>query len=385
MPKRVNTDSGVSSYRTSDGKRWRVVLDIGSPEHRKQKSRQGFATKDEAMAWRSEQIVARASAGSPEPVSLQPLDAYLTAWLSGRSDIAAGTMRNYANYLVPIREQLGAIPLGRLTPVQIDAALNAMLATRSKVAVRYSHRVLKQALRRAVLLNLIPTNPADRVKPPREPRRDPVLWSLEDMQTFIRVNGDRPRWGLIWMVMAETWVRVSELAALRWSDVDLTRRTISINHSISRDANLKWVLGPTKTESSRRTIMISPVLAKRLKAYRGAYQDPDALLFPADYASSGFLSEQMIAKRLKEACARAGVPEITPHGLRHNGGSLAYMNGIDIKTISERMGHRSITTTLAIYTHLDTRHHLAAAESIGVLVGVMDRQEDLPTILPKTG
>ena len=63
---------------------------------------------------------------------------------------------------------------------------------------------------------------------------------------------------------------------------------------------------------------------------------------------------------------------ISPHELRHNGGSIAYMNGTDIMVISERMGHSSVNLTREVYIHLNRDHHRAAAEQIAASLGTGD-------------
>jgi integrase len=151
--------------------------------------------------------------------------------------------------------------------------------------------------------------------------------------------------------MLETWARLGEIIELRWKDVDLDRGQVSIRRAQSMTTihNPKtgkpmttWVAGPPKTRESLRTIPLSPTLLAELRRHRkhqvteNQQWTAEALVFPNQ--SGGWLDRARLGKELAEACARARIPKVTAHGLRHTGGSLIAHVGFDPKTISERMG-----------------------------------------------
>lgn len=366
-----NIDPGVYPYEIKNGKRWGAVV-YGSVDQvsgrRRQIRKQGFKTKTEALAWRVGELSKRGKGSHDLAPSRQRLDEFLTSWVNGLVDLSPNTRINCRNALRPAREHLGAIPLDRLTPDYIEH-FNADRVRRGDkpTAVHNTYRILKRALRKAHFIGLIPENPCDRVKTPRSPRHEPTTWTKDHLHEFLGVNRSNELWGDLWAVLAETWMRVGEAAALRWSDIDLHAGTLSITRAVTRTESLDWVESTPKTESSRRTLSLSPQLVSILwarKARRHAGQRD--LVFPSKAGT--YLKSQNISNALKRACVLAGVPILHPHELRHNGGSIAYMDGVDIKAISERMGHANISITLEIYTHLDTGHHKAVAERIGALI-----------------
>jgi integrase len=380
-PVRKNTDPGIYPYETAGGRRWGVVFYIDrdwSTGRPRQKRKQGFLTKAEAQAWRAEQIASRNKSGRVVEPSRQLLGAYLDDWLAGMIDLAPGTRRNYRAGCKTIRPYLAGIALANLTPIDIEQCYARMVRggmTPTKIYI--AHRTLKQALRRAVMLDLIPRNPCDRVRGPREPTPEHVIWSHEHMRRFVQTMAQDATWGPLWLLIAETWLRINEALDLRWKDIDFEAGLLTISHALSRDESYRLISGKTKTASSRRTIHLSTSLVNRLtglRAERGACR-PDDLLFPAR-THGGFMHYGTAHKALQRACEAADVPPITPHELRHNGGSIAFMNGVDIKTISERMGHANIATTLRVYTHLNQAHHQTAAGRIAAILG-LERDSDM--------
>lgn len=374
MPRQKNTDPGIYQYETEAGKRWGAVC-YASPDpdtgRSRQKRKQGFETKRQALQWRTANLHSRHRGTDITEPSRQPLRDWLTEWLAGLVDIAPGTRRNYQNYLADVSAAIGATPLVEVTPIMLERHNAARLRQGdSRSSVRYSHRVLKQALRKAFILGMIPANPCERVKPPREEKHVPTTWTQEQMQTFLSDHGDHPRWGLLWNVLAETWLRISEALDLRWSDIDFAERSITISHAITRDADLQWISGKPKTESSNRTILVSAELIamfRQRKRTMGGTVIPSGLIFPSLFGAD-FIRSASVHKVLTSACKASGLPILSPHELRHNGGSIAYMDGVDIKTISERMGHANISITLQTYTHLNEAHHRAAADQIAALI-----------------
>jgi integrase len=241
MPKRKNTDAGIYPYATQSGKRWGAVYYVdrdwasGRP---RQKRKQGFLTKAEAQEWRVRQLAERNKTGRVQEPSRQPLGAYLEDWLAGMTGIAPTTLMNYTNRLARAKRALGMIPLASLTPVIIERHNADRIRNGDKPSeVRYSFRLLKRALRRAVHLGLIPANPCEPLKPPRVDPRTPTTWTLDEMRRFLESTADDPEWGTVWALLAQTWIRIGELMDLRWGDIDFAERTVTISHAMSRDAN----------------------------------------------------------------------------------------------------------------------------------------------------
>jgi integrase len=91
------------------------------------------------------------------------------------------------------------------------------------------------------------------------------------------------------------------------------------------------------------------------------------MVFPM--ADGRVRSPQIARNRLPDLCAAAGVPELSPHGLRHTAASLLLSAGVPAKVVSERLGHSSITITMDVYMHVSGAMQLAAAEALGKALG----------------
>jgi integrase len=159
------------------------------------------------------------------------------------------------------------------------------------------------------------------------------------------------------------------LIALRWSAVDLDAGTVRIEQTITRNAAGERVATSPKTAGSRRTIPISSELVTLLRQHRDRQRfigAPD-LVFPAPRTGT-WLQQPAIQHALERACVKAGVPRISPHGIRHSGGSIAYRNGMSIKVISERLGHSSMAVTMGVYVHTSEDEHRTAADKVAALL-----------------
>jgi integrase len=172
--------------------------------------------------------------------------AYLETWLADHiaQRVSAKTLERYSEivraHLVPA---LRAVPLAKLTPMQIQAAHAAALTGGRRQpkanglkglaaqTVKHHHRVLSQALKQAVRLGLIARNPAERVDPPRPARTEMKI--LDPAQTAALLAAAEHSFAYVPIVLAvATGARRGEVLGLRWADVDLERATASIAQTL---------------------------------------------------------------------------------------------------------------------------------------------------------
>lgn len=168
------------------------------------------------------------------------------------------------------------------------------------------------------------------------------------------------------MIMMYAGLRRGELIPLLWSDIDLDVGTISVNKSVERVNNKLAVKSGGKTKSASRTVYIPKILADYLRT-----QEHNSL-FVCTNTRGKMLSESAWARmwesylitldkqygvpKDKHTIKTLSIPRITPHWLRHTFISLMYLAGVDVLTAKEQAGHSDISTTLAIYTHLDEQY-----------------------------
>jgi integrase len=374
----VKGHRGITKYQNADGKDvYRVQVYQGrdwQTGKRRYASQQPFTSLKAAVAWQAEQKD-RVRRGEVFTPSMTPLGQVCDDWLDSLASVSPKTRAGYRHQLAWITAEIGDVPLSRVTPAMLERVYADHLRAGHKAStIRGVHTTIKRVFQRAVDHEQIRTNPAARVRPPSETPDPPVTWTHAQMRYFLDVSADDPYWGVVWRFMAETWVRVGELAALTWDALDVEARTVTISRTMTvDDGGARTVADKGKTPAARRVIPITAELVGLLRYHRdglrfmGRNATDTGLVFPAPQSGS-WLGQTTVAYALRQACRRAGVPVLKPHEVRHTGGSIAYRAGVDPKVISERLGHSTPEFSMRVYLHSDEDLHRQVAERIGELL-----------------
>ena len=238
------------------------------------------------------------------------------------------------------------------------------------------HRLLRAMLHKAVYWQLIVTNPAERVQPPKA--RKPKRRSYDDEQTKILLenlellSSEDTKYKVAIILTVFTGVRLGELMGLEWTDVDFKNGIISINRSSQYLSDMGVFTKVPKTESSIREIAIPEFIISLLEEYKLWYEeqksiygelwtDSDRLFVQADGKP---MHPSTISKWFVKYVGQIGLPVINFHGLRHTNASLLVAQNIDIAVISARLGHAQISTTLDFYVHPLLSHNRKAGYAL---------------------
>lgn len=238
------------------------------------------------------------------------------------------------------------------------------------------HRLLRAMLHKAVYWQLIVTNPAERVQPPKA--RKPKRRSYDDEQTKILLENlellpnEDTKYKVAIILTVFTGVRLGELMGLEWQDIDLKNGIISINRSSQYLADMGVFTKVPKTESSIREIAIPEFIISLLEEYKLWYEEQksiygelwtnsDRLFVQADGKP---MHPSTISKWFVKYVGQIGLPVINFHGLRHTNASLLVAQNIDIAVISARLGHAQISTTLDFYVHPLLSHNRKAGYAL---------------------
>ena len=238
------------------------------------------------------------------------------------------------------------------------------------------HRLLRAMLHRAVYWQLIVSNPAERVQPPRA--KKPKRRSYDDEQTKIllenleKLTVEDTKYKVAIILTIFTGVRLGELMGLEWQDVDFRNGIISINRSSQYLSDMGVFTKVPKTESSIREIAIPEFIISLLEEYKLWYEeqksiygelwtDSDRLFVQADGKP---MHPSTISKWFVKYVGQIGLPVINFHGLRHTNASLLVAQNIDIAVISARLGHAQISTTLDFYVHPLLSHNRKAGYAL---------------------
>lgn len=365
-----------------------LVIELGKDPltgKRRQKWVTFYGTKREAEKKLAE-LVADANKGQIAPPAKMTVGEWLERWHKDHSVNLATTTANRYNliiqyYLIP---HIGMIKLDKLSPLHIAAVYSKLRDTAtgnhtgkklSATTIQHAHSLLHTALQAAVRYKLITDNPASRVEKPRRERKEMQYYSVEEVNKLLLACKDNPRWYAFFLLAITTGMRLGELSALTWDDIDYMSQTISISKSTSRQSHVGIVTSGGKTASSRRVVAVSTVVITALKSHK-AKQNHDRLgcaewqdnnlVFPG---SHGQALNPCIAKKAHiRYCKRAGIPCIRLHDLRHTAATLALEAGIHPKVVSERLGHANTTITLNIYSHVAEAMQQQAAQAIETLL-----------------
>jgi len=346
------------------GRNWAIVLDHHDPMtgQRKRRWHSFKGTKRQAQIRCAELVAELQSGTSVDPSKItvvEFLDRFDRDWAA--LHVSARSRDRYRFALDHVRRHLGNRMLQKVHVADI-AALYAAL-TREGLAPRTTrmvHTALHRALGQAKNWGILRDNPADIAKPPKAPDREtPILQPDQAAALLDRLRG-QPLY-LIASVALGTGMRRNELLGLRWGDVDLDTGRLTIEQALEQTATHGIRIKAPKTKHGRRTISLPAHLAAELRQHWREQQEqrlgmglgkaPEASPIFAT-ADGEHLSPNAITKAWPVAMAAIGMPAVTLHSLRHTHASMLINAGLDILTISRRLGHSSPTITLNVYGHL---------------------------------
>lgn len=267
-----------------------------------------------------------------------------------RASTYADYRRTTSRYLIP---WLGKRRFAALSPSAIEAWLRDLGPTIGPRALSKIHAVLSAAMHYAQRMELIVRNPVALVEAPAYKPKPRRRYSIEQVVVLLRTARAHDAEALLWTAMFSQ-LRQGELFSLRWSDVDLAARTLTVARTMTDDERGRPVVGTTtKTPAGLRAVALPKLVVTALREHRkrlmaegrvGEYVFPDA--------KGGPLRRGNVARRwLRPLQEAAGVPPITFHELRHTGASLLREGGGELEALRDRMGHESIETTADVYVH----------------------------------
>jgi integrase len=296
--------------------------------------------------------------------------------------LAPSTVLSYKNILrARVAPTLGAVPLQALAASQLNALYARLLANGrsngggalSHRSVRYTHTVVRKALKDACRWGLVGRNVADLANPPKVTKtRKWTTWSPSEIGTFLR-HVEADRLSPLWELTANTGMRRGELLGLRWEDLDFDAATVTIRRALVV-VGYKVMIRPTKTDRPR-VIALDAGMVAILNEWR-RFQLEERLAWGPAYHDSGYiftkedgspLHPDETSKRFNRLLASVAIPRIRFHDVRHTWATTALAAGVHPKIVAERLGHGSIQITLDTYSHVMPQQDRAAGELVASL------------------
>jgi integrase len=284
---------------------------------------------------------------------------YLEGWLSERRNTVSGrTWRVQESMLRNrVKPHIGDVRLSKLTAADVRAMYRRLLSDGlTPSTVGNVHVILKQALRDAVRGKYIRTNPLDDVKPPKQQRKEKAVLTPDEVRRLLdAVKGER--FEGVYVLAATCGLRIGEILALRYEDIDLERGTVRIEHTLYHGE-----CTAPKTQSSRRTLTLPRTALESLVRLCNGSTNPTGYLFATANGKPVDVSN-FYKWSWRPALRKAGLPEsITPHQLRHGTASLLLNQNVPVPVVSKYLGHANPGVTMKVYAHMiDGTSGIAAA------------------------
>lgn len=292
----------------------------------------------------------------------QTVGQYLKAWLQTvEPTVRTSTWdRHESDLRLHIIPRIGHVRLTKLTAQQVQwlyaECLRYGLAT---TTVNHLHGRLHKALDAAVRLGLVVRNVADLVDPPSVAHHEMSPLTRDEARAFLE-RTQQDRYGPIYGVAIATGLRMGELLALRWEDVDLDGRSLQVKRSVRFKPRVGFVWSDAKTRRSRRRVVYSAQIAEVFRAHR-VKQLGDRLMVGPGWEDNGLvfcttmgrpIAGGNLLKGFQRALAHQGLARRRFHDLRHTAATLLLLGKVNPKVVSEMLGHASVSITLDLYSHV---------------------------------
>ena len=361
---------------------WELKFDIDAdPLTGKRRTRHHSfkGTKREAEA-ELVRLKAIANRGDYVDTSKVTLGDFLDRWEAwAATQVSAKTLERYTELLRHhVRPHIGAARIQRLRTVDFAALYGKLQAAKPAGAglaprtVGHVHRLLHRVCGHAVKWSVITANPVSAAEPPRVVRPEIRILSPEEIKTVLAaLRAPAPRPGhkrkpenhplyRVATIGLATGLRRGEIAALRWSDIDLDGGKLRVERSLEQ-TNAGLAFKPPKTKAGRRTISVPASITSALRAHWLEQQEqrialglgkaaPDDLVFVRSDMTAW--PPDSMTTAWSKTIARLKLPKVSLHAMRHTHVSQLIAAGLDVVTVSRRIGHSNPTVTLAVYAHL---------------------------------
>jgi integrase len=316
----------------------------------------------------------------PIPVGTEKVGTFLLRWLEAtKPTIRPRTWQRYEEYVrlhaVPT---LGRLRLVNLAPHHLQLLYSERLAAGfSPQTVVHLHRMLHRALGQAVRWGAVARNVTELVDPPRVGWKEMRALSPAEARRLLGAAAGTPL-EAVYTIAVTTGMREGELLGLRWRDVDLDERKLHVVGSLQNIAGEGWKIVEPKTARSRRLVVLSELGAQSLRRHRAmqaerrlragdAWEDND-LVFP-NRLGKPINPPNLLIRSFHPLLAKAKLPRVRFHDLRHTAASLLLDQGIHPKIVSEMLGHSTVSITLDLYSKITPSMQAQAADALDSLFG----------------
>ncbi len=377
-----------SIYKDSKG-RWCSVLTIGRNEEGKLKRKYFYGkTKKEVSEKLTEYKYKNLNDLLPIDESIT-IEQYFKHWLFEFkiNEVKPSTITRYQGiYSKYIKNsQISKIKLKDLRANHLQSYYNTLINdnTTTSSTIATINKILKSVLNQGIKEGYLLKNYCTMVSLPKRSKKDEIVYfTVDEQKRFIEAcRGHKLE--CLFLFDLGTGLRLGELLALTWSDIDFINKTVSINKSFRQekiydnkgDGKFTSLIQAPKTESSIRTVPIPSNLILKLKEHK-ITQNKEKLKLGELYTDNNlvfctptgtYINSSNLRKRFNTLLAKAELPKIKFHALRHTYATRLFEEGIQVKTVQSLLGHSDIATTMNIYTHVTDDIKNIAADKLNLI------------------
>jgi integrase len=343
-------------YQRSDG-RWVAAVTLPDGGRKTKYARTRAKAAEELLKLQHNVLIGGPSVTN-DPTFGDLADEYLK---SVTNAIKSSTWRRYEQLIrLHLTPYLGKTKLVRIGPQHLES-LYVQLETNGlgRQTIVHVHRVAHAMFSKALRWGYTHRNPVSVASPPRIEHKEMRTLSVEEVSRLLdKASGTR--YEALWRLAIGSGLRLGEMLALRWQDVDLDQALARIRHTLERSPKGLNLTEP-KTSKSRRTISLSPSVELALRNHQ-SQQLKDRLLLGAEWQDLDFVftgetggpvNPNNIGRRVFKPLLRsANIDDsVRIHDLRHTAISLALSAGVAPTDVADMAGHGSVAVTLTQYAH----------------------------------
>ena len=299
---------------------------------------------------------------------------WLHSWLENyvRPSVKVRTYERYKLIIEQhIKDKIGGMELDELTPLVLQAFITELLQNGNRRtgkglsanSVNAVISVLQSSLKTARLLGLMKEYTADKLKRPKLTEKPVECFTLGEQKQIEQaiLNGKKDKlYGIL--LCLYSGLRIGELIAIQWMDIDLAKGILTVSKSC-HDSKDGLIIDEPKTQSSRRMIPLPKQLLPILKGIKEKSNSPFVVS-----ANGKPVSVRSYQRSFELLLKRLHIPHKGFHSLRHTFATRALECGMDVKTLSEILGHKNSTVTLNRYAHSLMEHKQDMMNRLGRLL-----------------
>lgn len=379
------TTGNITKRTTKKGYAWQITIELPKDPitgKRVRKYRTVEGTKKEAERAMHE-FISELEKGYYVTDDKITITEWVKTWLEVYiiPNVSPTTLSRYQGmikrYIDPV---IGHMQVQQLNTLAVQSWVNGLKVSpvsgkpMAAATIKHAYHVLKGAMDKAVLAGIIYRSPCSGIMLPKGQKKAAVVYNEQQIKDLIKAAKGTDMELVIDMELC-MGLRRGELLGLQWCDIDWENNQISIvrNRVV---VNGKSLVKEPKTETSIRTIDVPAMLMKKLRVHRGKCIE-NRMRMGSNYMVTDYIIvhedgkpiyPEYLSQMLTKLQERSGLPKCRFHDLRHLCASIMLLQGVNVKVAQERLGHKDISTTMNIYSHVLPSSARDAAEKIGQLV-----------------